>query len=167
MTAAATLAMRDVVVDYHRKHLADVRAVAGATLLVERGQVTGRRRVGVRKSTLARAATGLVPITSGSIEFAGEPVTTLTRRRVPAICGGCRWSSRIELVPQPRRSVGDQSSSRSSAAPTCPRASVARARELLDTVGLPGDASRRVPAEFSGGQRQRICIARALAADRR
>ena len=168
MTAAATLAMRDVVVDYHRKHLADVRAVAGATLLVERGQVHGLvGESGCGKSTLARAATGLVPITSGSIEFAGEPVTTLTRRARP------RHLRRLQMVFQdpnsslnPRRSVGDQLEfALKRGADLPPRKRGSRARELLDTVGLPGDASRRVPAEFSGGQRQRICIARALAAD--
>ena len=39
-----------------------------------------------------------------------------------------------------------------------------RARELLQTVGLP-DKAGSYPAQLSGGQRQRVAIARALATD--
>ena len=41
-----------------------------------------------------------------------------------------------------------------------------RARELLDTVGLP-DKADAYPAQLSGGQKQRIAIARTLAMDPR
>ena len=39
----------------------------------------------------------------------------------------------------------------------------ARARELLEVVGIPGDRVSRYPHEFSGGMRQRAAIAMALA----
>ena len=39
----------------------------------------------------------------------------------------------------------------------------ARIQALLNQVGLPPDASARLPREFSGGERQRVGIARALA----
>lgn len=42
-----------------------------------------------------------------------------------------------------------------------------RALELLEAVGLPQDAARRLPHAFSGGQRQRIAVARALSVEPR
>jgi osmoprotectant transport system ATP-binding protein len=41
----------------------------------------------------------------------------------------------------------------------------ARARELLDLVGLDRALARRYPYQLSGGQQQRVGVARALAAD--
>jgi lipoprotein-releasing system ATP-binding protein len=45
-----------------------------------------------------------------------------------------------------------------------PAAAEARARELLDRLGV-GDQARKRPSQLSGGQRQRVAIARALAND--
>jgi peptide/nickel transport system ATP-binding protein len=156
------LELVDVVVDYHGRG-GRVRAVAGASLTVERGRIVGLvGESGCGKSTLARAAVGLVATTSGTVTFEGRPVTALRRRARPAEL------VRLQLVFQnpysslnPRRTIGSQLADGMAARGG--RAS--RVRELLELVGLPANAVGRYPHEFSGGQRQRMAVARALAAD--
>jgi peptide/nickel transport system ATP-binding protein len=159
------LELRDVVVDYHGRDGVRVRAVAGASLSVAPGRVVGLvGESGCGKSTLARAAVGLVPVSSGAVMFDGTPVTPLTRRARPAALVP------VQLVFQnpysslnPRRTVGSQIGDGVGSRSRPARA--ARVRELLELVGLTSTAAPRFPHEFSGGQRQRIAIARALAAD--
>ena len=156
------LELRDVVVDYHGRG-GRVRAVAGASLTVERGRIVGLvGESGCGKSTLARAAVGLVATTSGTVTFEGRPVTALRRRARPAEL------VRLQLVFQnpysslnPRRTIGSQLADGMAVR----GGREARVRELLELVGLPANAVGRYPHEFSGGQRQRMAVARALAAD--
>ena len=62
----SALELTDVVVDYERRGLAPVRAVAGASLEVERGAIVALvGESGCGKSTLARAAVGMVAPRSG------------------------------------------------------------------------------------------------------
>jgi peptide/nickel transport system ATP-binding protein len=159
----SVLELHDVVVDYHgRGGSGRVRAVAGASISVEHGRIVGLvGESGCGKSTLARAAVGLVPLTSGDVVFEGRPVTALRRRARPAEL------VRLQLVFQnpysslnPRRTIGSQVADGIRGG-----ARDVRVRELLELVGLPSNAVRRYPHEFSGGQRQRMAIARALAAD--
>jgi peptide/nickel transport system ATP-binding protein len=160
----SALELRDVVVDYEGRG-GRVRAVAGASLSVERGRVVGLvGESGCGKSSLARAAVGLVAATEGTVTFEGKQVTPLTRRARP------RDLVRLQLVFQnpysslnPRRTVGSQVADGIAGAGRAARG--ARVRELLELVGLPATAIRRYPHEFSGGQRQRVAIARSLAAD--
>jgi peptide/nickel transport system ATP-binding protein len=159
----SALELRDVVVEYE----GEVRAVAGASLEVDRGRIVGLvGESGCGKSTLARAAVGMVAATAGTVRFEGSDVRPLTRRARP------RDLARLQMVFQnpfsslnPRRRVGEQIAEPLTTLGLAPRGQRAgRVGELLEQVGLPPAAARGYPHQFSGGQRQRIAIARALAA---
>ncbi|NUR85591.1 MAG: ATP-binding cassette domain-containing protein, partial [Nonomuraea sp.] len=154
------LSIDELAVEHRSPGRPIVRAVAGASLEVNAGEVVGLvGESGCGKSTLARAVCGLNPVTEGSITFDGERVTPLGLRR--------RKLTGIQMVFQdpysslnPRRKVGDQIADglRTSGD------TATKPADLLERVGLPREFAGRHPHEFSGGQRQRIAIARALAA---
>jgi oligopeptide/dipeptide ABC transporter ATP-binding protein len=149
-----------------RRVIGQIKAVDGVSLTVGTGQTLGLvGESGCGKSTLGRAILRLQEPTSGSIRFAGEDITHLTRQQL------LPWRQRMQAVFQdpygslsPRRTVAqtvreplDVHRVGTSAERN------ARVAELLDEVGLSPQAAERYPHEFSGGQRQRVGIARALA----
>src|SRR6266513_974210 len=166
--AVSLLEMRDVEVIYQRRDGTPVPAVAGASLDVNPGEIVGLvGETGCGKSSLAKAAVGLVPIAAGTVTFEGHAVHVLGRRaRRPS-------ERRLQLVFQnpyesinPRRTVGSQVADALAIGRTTPKSSwQPRVDQLLHRVGLPFSMARRFPHQLSGGQRQRIAIARALAAD--
>ena len=117
---------------------------------------------GSGKTTIGRAILGLAPVTGGTIAFRGETISNIKRserrkiaREIQVVFqdpySSLNPSMTVEdILVEPLKSVGIRDGRK-------------RVRDLLDAVGLPGDAGRRFPKEFSGGQRQRIAIARALA----
>jgi ABC-type glutathione transport system ATPase component len=124
---------------------------------------------GSGKSTLGNAVLGLVPITAGTITFAGEDITRATTRRR-------RELTRLiqPIFQDPYGSLNPVRTVRQTLvepllahARLTPAQVRDRAAEALQRVGLEPDAAQRYPAEFSGGQRQRIAIARALMAQPR
>jgi oligopeptide/dipeptide ABC transporter ATP-binding protein len=166
----SVLELEDVVVEYERRGLDPVRAVAGASVRVERGQIVGLvGESGCGKSTLARAAVGMVAPVSGAIRFEGRDVAPLRRGARP------RDLARLQMVFQnpfsslnPRRKVGEQIGEAFTVLGLSPRAGRRdRVAQLLEQVGLSAASARAYPHEFSGGQRQRIAIARALAVEPR
>jgi polar amino acid transport system ATP-binding protein len=115
---------------------------------------------GSGKSTLLRCVNLLEPIQDGRIFFEGEEITT-KGVDVSAV------RQRIGIVFQqfnlfPHLTVLDNLTLAARRIRKFPRAEAElRARELLETVGLPEKASQH-PHQLSGGQQQRVAIARAL-----
>src|SRR5882672_11323360 len=138
----SALEVRDVVVDYEARGGGRVRAVAGASLTVEPGQIVGLvGESGCGKSSLARAAVGLVAPSAGSVSFAGAPVTPLTRRARP------RELVRLQLVFQnPYSSLTPRSCSARARADRAGRPALDRGGRLSARVlGRPAPADRDRP----------------------
>ncbi|MFT4268949.1 MAG: ATP-binding cassette domain-containing protein [Xenophilus sp.] len=143
-----------------------VHALDGVELHVSRGETLGLvGESGCGKSTVARVALRLTPLTSGRLEFGGQDLT----HAGGAALRGLR--ARLQMVFQdpyaslnPRLTVG-----RALREPLIVQrqgGTEAEQRErvawALARVGLRPEMAERYPHEFSGGQRQRIGIARAL-----
>jgi peptide/nickel transport system ATP-binding protein len=164
----SVLELRDIHVEYRRPDGTPVRAVAGASLDLEAGEIVGLvGETGCGKSSLARAACGLTPITAGQVLFEGEPIRPLGYRARPSD------QVRLQMVFQnpygslnPRRRIGDQIMDGLPRGRYRDRGLLReRVAALLGQVGLSAETSSRFPHQLSGGQRQRAAIARALATD--
>jgi oligopeptide/dipeptide ABC transporter ATP-binding protein len=164
----ALLELRDIRVEYRSRGRDPIIAVAGVSLTVERGEIVALvGETGCGKSTLAKATVGLLPLSSGSVQFEGRTLTALTRRR------RSHDAARLQLVFQnpysslnPRRKVGAQVSDALEILDLVPRRERhERVLHLLNEVQIPLEAVDGFPQQFSGGQRQRIAIARVLAAE--
>jgi len=119
---------------------------------------------GCGKSTLARLLLRLIDPSSGSVEFDGVDISTLSG-------GGLRqFRKDAQIVFQdPFGSLDPRYTVRAIIAEGLRNQGLgsdarrARMLEVLDLVELSAEVAERYPHEFSGGQRQRISIARAIA----
>ncbi|PRY02544.1 ATP-binding cassette domain-containing protein [Allonocardiopsis opalescens] len=142
-----------------------VEVLHGVSLEVAAGETLGLvGESGSGKTTIGRAVLGLVKPSGGSIRFDQREISGLSRRERRTLAPD------IQVVFQdpysslnPAMTIGEILSEPLVVQGTVAKGARARVRALLDQVGLPSDASERLPREFSGGQRQRVAIARALA----
>nr|WP_300142366.1 ABC transporter ATP-binding protein [Propionicimonas sp.] len=116
---------------------------------------------GSGKSTLLHLIGAIDAPDAGSIRVGDLTITGLTERRL------ADYRSGIGFVFQQFHLVPGLSLLDNVHAPLVGRPFAgdrrARARELLDAVGL-GDRERALPSQLSGGQQQRVAIARAMVA---
>ena len=141
-----------------------VAALQNVSLSVKPGEIFGIIGLsGAGKSTLVRCINLLENPNEGAVLFHGRDLTSLKekelrlqRRKISMIFQSFNLLDQrtaldnicfpMELEGVPRKKARQ------------------RAKELLETVGLP-DKADAYPVQLSGGQKQRIAIARALASD--
>lgn len=152
------LTLRDVSLGYP-----DRLVLSGITFTVEAGEVfavVGPNGVG--KSTLIKAASGILPLQSGRIEVNGDPITGLNPDQ---------RARRIAVVPQATHVPPAFTARQVVAMGRTPYlgwleregpADQAQTQAALERTGTT-DLAERPMGELSGGERQRVMIARALA----
>jgi peptide/nickel transport system ATP-binding protein len=143
----------------------EVDAAKNVSFEIRRGETLGLvGESGSGKSTIGRLVVRLLDPDAGTIRLGEIDLSKLSGSRLRAA------RRHIQMVFQdpfaslnPRRRIGRIIADGPVAHGVPMQEALARARELLELVGLDPRSINRYPHEFSGGQRQRIGIARALA----
>ncbi|OFL17975.1 glutamate ABC transporter ATP-binding protein [Corynebacterium sp. HMSC067D03] len=144
------------------KYFDDFHALQNINLEVPRGQVVVvLGPSGSGKSTLCRTINRLETIEEGTIEIDGRSLPAEGKQLA-------QLRSDVGMVFQqfnlfPHLTILDNVTLGPMKVRKVKKAeATARARELLDRVGI-GNQAEKYPAQLSGGQQQRVAIARALA----
>lgn len=150
---------------FFNKIIDHVLAVDGVDMFIEKGKTYGLiGESGSGKSTIGKAIIGLEKITSGEVIFDGKTLTKKMVRKDKEFTRDVQMIFQdnmasldpkkrvIDIIAEPLRNFEKMTVTEERK----------RVLELLDIVGMPGDALYKYSFEFSGGQRQRIGVARAI-----
>ena len=150
---------------FFNKIIDHVLAVDGVDMVIEKGKTYGLiGESGSGKSTIGKAIIGLEKITSGEVIFDGKTLTKKMVRKDKEFTRDVQMIFQdnmasldpkkrvIDIIAEPLRNFEKMTVTEERK----------RVLELLDIVGMPGDALYKYSFEFSGGQRQRIGVARAI-----
>jgi peptide/nickel transport system ATP-binding protein len=162
------LEFRNAVIEYPgQRRQAAFRAVDDVSFALGPGEILGLvGESGSGKTTIGRAAIGLIPSSGGSILINGSDIGSATTKAKREI------RKNVSIVFQdpasslnPRATIGQSVTDplRWNGTKLTAGQLDQKARDLLDSVRIPGDWAGRYPHELSGGQRQRVGIARAIA----
>jgi peptide/nickel transport system ATP-binding protein len=165
------LEIKELKVEYHTDD-ATVHAVNGVNLKVRKGETIGLvGETGAGKTTIARAIMRILQtppakFQGGEIIFEGEDIMKKSEKEMRKIRG-----NKIAMIFQdpmtalnPIEKVGNQIAEAVGLHNNFSRVQAEqRAREMLETVGIPAARYSEYPHQFSGGMKQRVVIAMALA----
>jgi len=156
------------------KSFGGVRAVDGASVAVHPGEIAALIGPnGAGKSTFMRALTGEHKLDAGRVWIHGVEVTGWAPHRISRLGLGRTYqaarlflsmSAEENLLVSPHTQLGDKVSAsmfRRSAVRAEERTNLARAREVLDVVGL-SDKSHALAGALSGGQQRLLELGRLL-----
>ena len=141
-----------------------VAALQQVTLAVKPGEIFGIIGLsGAGKSTLVRCINLLERPDEGQVLFHGQDLTAMSTKQLRQV------RRKISMIFQSFNLLEQRTALDNICFPlelegVSKAKAKSRAKELLETVGLP-DKAGAYPVQLSGGQKQRIAIARALASD--
>lgn len=166
MSAEAVFAVDGVTKTYHLKQgifgeVKPLHALSDISFDMRAGEVVGLvGESGCGKSTLAKILLGLLPATSGSVAFAGQPLDSISPRQRASMLQPVFQDPYSSL--NPRKTVAQIVSLPLALTGVGRKERVERTHQMLELVGLPPRTTDSYPSQLSGGQRQRVAIARAL-----
>ncbi|NEM92270.1 oligopeptide/dipeptide ABC transporter ATP-binding protein [Galbitalea soli] len=161
---APVLEVTDLVVRYGRGGRNAPAAVDRVSLRIAPGETVGLvGESGSGKTTIGKAILGLTRVAGGSIRYGGRDITHAGPRERRSLGGELRAIFQDPFSSlNPRRTIGASLAEPLRIQGIPAGEALQRARDMLESVGLPAEAVSRYPRQFSGGQRQRIAVARAL-----